>query len=575
MPSCATTFRALTYVDDVKVVIVTGAGGNFCSGGDVHEIIGPLTKMDMPGLLRLHPHDRRSGQGDARLPAADRRRDRRRLRRRRRHHRHGRPTCASARPAAKTAFLFTRVGLAGCDMGACAMLPRIIGQGRAAELLYTGRVDERPRRASAGASTTGWSRRRAAPRRAAQARQALAAGPTFAHGITKTHAQHRNGHEPRRRRSSGSPGPGDLHGRPTISAAPIDAFVAKREAGVRGRLMADRTFLDWPFFDDAHRALAADSRAWCEAELRRMAMTSDDIDALAGVSSRSSATAAGCAIACRRPRAGCTRRSTSARCASIRETLARHAGSPISPSPCRGWARGTITLFGSRGAEAPYLPKVARGRADRRLRAVRARRPAPTSRDVEPARGATASITCSTAPRPGSPTAASPITTWSSPAPARRPAPRAFPPSSSTRTPRASTITERIDVIAPHPLGDARIRRHAACPPRRCSANAGEGFKIAMATLDIFRTTVGAAALGFARRALDEATARAPRRQSLGGHAGRLPAHPGEARRHGARRRCRGAARLSRGLAKDVQQGARNSREAAHGQAPRHRRRSR
>jgi enoyl-CoA hydratase/carnithine racemase len=131
-------------------VVVTGAGGNFSSGGDVFEIIGPLTRWNMPGSARLHPHDRRSGQGDARLPAADHRRDRRHLRRRRRDHGDG-LRHAPRHAGAKTAFLFTRVGLAGCDMGACAILPRIIGQGRAAELLYTGRVMT-ARRASAGAS---------------------------------------------------------------------------------------------------------------------------------------------------------------------------------------------------------------------------------------------------------------------------------------------------------------------------------------------------------------------------------------------------------------------------------------
>ena len=88
---------------------------------------------------RLHPHDRRGGQGDARCPAADRRRDRRRLRRRRRDHRHGLRHPHRHRRRRKVAFLFNRVGLAGCDMGACAILPRIVGQGRAAELLFTGR----------------------------------------------------------------------------------------------------------------------------------------------------------------------------------------------------------------------------------------------------------------------------------------------------------------------------------------------------------------------------------------------------------------------------------------------------
>src|SRR3954469_20874686 len=132
------TFRALVYARQVKAVVIAGAGGNFSSGGDVHEIIGPLTRMSMPALLdftrmtgdlvkamRACPQPIVAaidgvcvGAGAIVAMASDLR---------------------IATPEAKTAFLFTRVGLAGCDMGACAILPRIIGQGRAAELLYTGR----------------------------------------------------------------------------------------------------------------------------------------------------------------------------------------------------------------------------------------------------------------------------------------------------------------------------------------------------------------------------------------------------------------------------------------------------
>jgi enoyl-CoA hydratase/carnithine racemase len=177
-------FRALCYAPAVKVVVITGAGGNFSSGGDVHEIIGPLTKMAMPELLaftrmtgdlvkamRACPQPIVAaldgicvGAGAILAMASDLR---------------------LATPATKTAFLFTRVGLAGCDMGACAMLPRIIGQGRAADLLYTGRVmtaDEGER--------WGFHNRIVAAEELLDQAQALAAslaaGPTFAHGITKT-----------------------------------------------------------------------------------------------------------------------------------------------------------------------------------------------------------------------------------------------------------------------------------------------------------------------------------------------------------------------------------------------------
>ena len=175
-------FRALADDDDVGAVVIAGEAGNFCSGGDVHDIIGPLTEMDMPGLLRF---TRMTGDlvqaikscGKPVIAAVD-------------------GVCVGAgamiatasdlrlgSPRAKVAFLFTRVGLAGCDMGACAMLPRIIGQGRAAELLYTGR--------SMGAEEAerwGFFNRLADPVEdaAAELAASLAAGPNFAHAMTKT-----------------------------------------------------------------------------------------------------------------------------------------------------------------------------------------------------------------------------------------------------------------------------------------------------------------------------------------------------------------------------------------------------
>ncbi|MES2349879.1 MAG: enoyl-CoA hydratase family protein [Pseudomonadota bacterium] len=176
-------FRALAYADDVKAIVITGAGENFCSGGDVHDIIGPLTKLDMPGLLaftrmtgdlvkaiRACPQPIVAavdgicaGAGAILSLASDMR-------------------LGTAR--SKTAFLFTRVGLAGCDMGACALLPRVIGQGRAAELLYTGR-------SMSGAEAERWGffnslHEPEALLDAARAlAQGLADGPTFAHGMTK------------------------------------------------------------------------------------------------------------------------------------------------------------------------------------------------------------------------------------------------------------------------------------------------------------------------------------------------------------------------------------------------------
>ena len=176
-------FRTLVYAPAVKAVVVTGAGDNFCSGGDVHEIIGPLTRMTMPELLnftRMTGDLVKAMRGCPQpiIAAVD-------------------GVCAGAgaimamasdirfaTPRAKTAFLFTRVGLAGADMGACAILPRIIGQGRAAELLYSGRsfsADEGER--------WGFFNRVCEPDalagEAAAYAAMLAGGPTFAHGMTK------------------------------------------------------------------------------------------------------------------------------------------------------------------------------------------------------------------------------------------------------------------------------------------------------------------------------------------------------------------------------------------------------
>ena len=176
-------FRGLAQASDIKAVVIGGAGGNFSSGGDVHEIIGPLTRMSRSGLLsftrmtgdvvkamRACPQPIVAaidgicaGAGAMVALASD--------------FRFGTPSC-------KTAFLFTRVGLAGCDMGACTLLPRMIGQGRAAELLYTGRTMS----ADEGMHWGFFNELHAAERVLAAAQtlaRTLADGPTFAHAMTK------------------------------------------------------------------------------------------------------------------------------------------------------------------------------------------------------------------------------------------------------------------------------------------------------------------------------------------------------------------------------------------------------
>ncbi len=176
-------FRALVLASDVKAVVITGAGGNFSSGGDVHDIIGPLTRMsaaELEGFTRM-TGDLVKAMRHCPQPivaAVD-------------------GVCAGAgamlalasdlrigTPGARTAFLFVRVGLAGCDMGACALLPRMIGQGRAAELLYTGRVMT----ADEGLAW-GFFNSLVAPQtvlgEARALARSLADGPTFAHAMTK------------------------------------------------------------------------------------------------------------------------------------------------------------------------------------------------------------------------------------------------------------------------------------------------------------------------------------------------------------------------------------------------------
>jgi enoyl-CoA hydratase/carnithine racemase len=177
------TFRGFGSRTDLQAIHLTGAGGNFCSGGDVHEIIGPLTKMKMPELLaftqmtgdlikamRGCPQPIIAaidgicvGAGACMSMAADIR-------------------LGTAR--SKVGFLFTRVGLAGCDMGACSILPRIIGHGRASELLYTGRL-----MGGAEALASGYYARLCAEEalqsEAAALAQSIANGPSFAHRVTK------------------------------------------------------------------------------------------------------------------------------------------------------------------------------------------------------------------------------------------------------------------------------------------------------------------------------------------------------------------------------------------------------
>lgn len=176
-------FRGMVHAQDIKAIVVSGAGENFCSGGDVNEIIGPLTQMDMPAMLNF---TRLTGDLVKAMRACPQ------------------PVIAAVdgvccgagamlalasdlrigTTRSKIAFLFSRVGLAGCDMGACALLPRLIGQGRAAELLYTGR-----NMSGEEAAQWGFFNKICSPEALLAEAQKLAAelanGPTFAHAMTK------------------------------------------------------------------------------------------------------------------------------------------------------------------------------------------------------------------------------------------------------------------------------------------------------------------------------------------------------------------------------------------------------
>jgi enoyl-CoA hydratase/carnithine racemase len=203
------TFRKLAAADDIKAVVFGSNEGNFCSGGDVRDIIGPLLDRDMKGLLEF---TRMTGDLVKAMRACPQ------------------PIVAAVdgvcvgagamialfcdmrlgTPQAKTAFLFTRVGLAGCDMGACAMLPRVIGQGRASELLFTGRTMN----AEEGAQWGFFNRLVASDKLQEEAlalAQKIAQGPTFAHMMDQNNARPGMVHVPRAGDRSGGAGASDLH----------------------------------------------------------------------------------------------------------------------------------------------------------------------------------------------------------------------------------------------------------------------------------------------------------------------------------------------------------------------------
>lgn len=272
--------------------------------------------------------------------------------------------------------------------------------------------------------------------------------------------------------------------------------------------MADRSFLAWPFLEERHRSLAEALDAWAVKELPRFEAVADvdaacrELVALLGEAGWLNHAA---------PEDG--RLDVRSLCI-VRETLARHSGLADFAFAMQGLGSGSITLFGSEELKAGYLPRV---RAGRQIAAFAL---------SEPEGGSDVAAMRTTAREDGASWVLDGRKTWISnggiadhyvvfartgEAPGAKGL-SAFVVDADTPGLR---IAERIDVIAPHPLATLEFAG-ARVPKTHLLGRPGEGFKVAMATLDIFRSTVGAAALGFARRALDEAVARVKEREAFG-----------------------------------------------------------
>jgi acyl-CoA dehydrogenase len=274
--------------------------------------------------------------------------------------------------------------------------------------------------------------------------------------------------------------------------------------------MADRSFLDWPFFGDEHRQLAADLESWCEAELGHA--HGDDIDAECRALVRELG-AGGWLRYCVPAAWGGVHETLDVRSlALIRETLARHDGLADFAFAMQGLGSGTISLFGSEAQKRSYLSAVTKGE---KIAAFALTEPTSGSANLEtraePAGNGYLVNGAKTYISNGGIADFYVLFARTGEAPGAKGV-SAFIVDSTTA---GLDDSERIQVIAPHPLAtltftDMRLPADALLGDR------GQGFKQAMATLDVFRTTVGGAALGFARRALDEATQRALTRQSMG-----------------------------------------------------------
>ena len=282
--------------------------------------------------------------------------------------------------------------------------------------------------------------------------------------------------------------------------------------------MSDTTFLDWPFFDDSHRKFAADLTAWADKEISPLAhadiSTHDALDSAFREIIQKLGDAGWLKYAVPKAYGGALEKLDVRSIALARSILGYHTGLADFAMAMQGLGSGSITLFGSEELKQKYLPEVASGK---RLAAFAL---------SEPTCGSDVAAMTTSAELDGDEYVINGVKTWISNAGLANqyvlfartgdaPGAKGLSAFVIEADNPGLTVSERIDVIAPHPLGSLTLD-NCRVPASQMLGQSGEGFKVAMATLDIFRTTVGAAALGFARRAMDEAIARAKSREAFG-----------------------------------------------------------
>ena len=480
----------------IKAIVLTGAGEHFCSGGDVHEIIGPLTTAsperlleftqmtgDLVKAMRACPQPivaaidgTCAGAGAILAMASDLRFGTRR---------------------SKVAFLFVRVGLSGADMGACAMLPRIVGLGRASQLLYTGDAISGER-----ALEWGFYNELCEPGRPARARPRVRSDHRRRADARarrdEAHAGPRMGASARRGDRCGSTSAGGVHADARLPAR-LRSVRREADTGVR-RQLNDR--LAWPFFDEEHRAFAA----LVARHLESAAPLDDERDADASCRAWVRELAgAGILRACVPDFYGGLRAVLDVRTLCLaREALAYHSAFADFAFAMQGLGSGAVTLFGSAELQRRFLPAVAEGRAiaafalsEREagsdVAAISTLRNADRRR-LRGRRREDVDFEC----RIGG--FLRRLRTHG-----RRRRARPFGIRRRGKRRRADRFAAHRNDLAAS-VGQLRFEG-VRVPASQRIGEEGEGFKVAMAVLDVFRSTVGAAALGFARRALDETLA--------------------------------------------------------------------